>query len=285
MANDLAADSELFIHVDGPKVSASEEVRAKNAAVKALIRQKQWCGKVHFIEPAENRTMPVALVDTVTKLVRNFGKIIVLEDDLVISRGFLRYMNEALELYADREEVMTVEGYLYPVGEIATETFFLRFVSSWGWGTWARAWNRFNPSAESLLEQIPRHRRRAFNLGNSYDFFAMLNKCATGTWKYWDIRWYASVFVSGGLCLYPRKSMVRNIGHDSSGMHCAQDEMYLTQEIEEEVRVVVQDRVENRGVRNRVIMFLWSKRASSFTSAVFAKLQKVWRRGLNSTRA
>jgi hypothetical protein len=260
MANDLAAESELFIHADGPKKDAPGQILEKIAAVREVIRARPWCGRVHFIEPAENRTMPVALVETVTRIVNQFGKIIVLEDDLVVSKGFLKYMNDGLELYADRKEVFGVEGYLYPIRKRCPETFFLPFTATWGWGTWARAWSYFNPSAEALLSMISKGERYRFNLNNSYDIHGMLVKCTTGSWKYWDVRWYASVFVHKGMCLYPKKSLVRNIGHDNSGMHCLQDDGYLYQEIADGVQVAVQEIEENAGVRRSVIRFFWKKR-------------------------
>lgn len=273
--NPLAAESELFIHVDGPKPGAAASVRDKNLAVKRVIREQPWCGRVTYIEPEQNRTMPVAMVATVTELVNRYGRIIVLEDDLVVARGFLKYINEGLELYADRNEVWGVEGYLYPIKHIETDTLFLRFTSTWGWGTWARAWNGFIPSAETLLSQISPTEISQFNIGNSYDFHGMLVKCTTGSWKYWDVRWYASVFVNRGFCLYPRQSMVRNIGHDNSGMHCLADDIYQFQEILDEVRVTEQAVEENVLARKKVIRFLRQKRLLN----LLARIKRVlsWR--------
>ena len=271
-ANPLASASELFIHVDGPKPGAAPALVEKNAAVKRVIREQPWCGRVHFIEPEVNRTMPVAMVDNVTQLVNRFGRIIVLEDDLVLAPGFLQFMNEGLDLYADCPQVWGVEGYLYPIPPLATDTCFLGFTSTWGWATWARAWAGFNPSAEGLLAQIPPAERRRFNLGNSYDYHGLLVKCTTGSWKYWDVRWYASVFARQGLCLYPRQSMVRNIGHDNSGMHCLPDEDFQSQLILDAVRVTRQPIVEDRTARRRIIRYLWQKRGLDLIARIKRRL-------------
>ena len=174
---------------------------------------------------------------------------------------------------------MAVEGYLYPVRQCPTETCFLGFTSTWGWGTWARAWNQFNPSAEALLEIIPKSKKWEFNIGNSYDFYGMLMKCVTGSWKFWDVRWYASVYVKRGMCLYPKKSLVRNIGNDTSGMHCLADAIFQLQEIGEGAEVVKQIVREDKTVRRRVAWFLWCQRMKNFRRRIISRLAGLVARG------
>ena len=62
--------------------------------------------------------------------------------------------------------------------------------------------------------------RWEFDIRGSYHYYRMLKKQAEGKIDSWAIRWYASVFLNGGLCLHPAVSLVNNIGHDSTGEHC-----------------------------------------------------------------
>jgi hypothetical protein len=145
----------------------------------------------------------------------------VVEDDLYLSPYFLKYMNTALDTYEKYDEVMHIAGYMFPVRGKLPETFFYRATSCWGWGTWKRAWDKFEPDAPTLLAGFKNRKKRwEFNIQGSMKYYRMLILQAIGMSDSWAIRWYASVFLNNGLCLHPGKSLVNNIGHDDSGMHC-----------------------------------------------------------------
>lgn len=226
--NDLAEESELFIYCDGAKQNSSPEQLEQIRLVRKIVKEQQWCGKVNVYESETNNTHPVNLVKRVTEKVNEYGRIIVLEDDLVLGRGFLKYMNEALEMYENEDSVMYISGYLPPVmKKNLPETFFVQNFSNWGWATWKRAWAHFIPDARDIMAVIntPEQIKR-FNMDGGINHYKLLQKCVEGPWKYWDVRWFGSVVVRDGLILHPKKSLVRNIGHDRSGMHC-DDELVL----------------------------------------------------------
>ena len=136
MANDLAAASELFIYADGAKPNADADQLQRISDVRALIRREPWCGKVHIIESEINKGLADSIIAGVTEVVNQHGRAIVLEDDIVPTRGFLRYMNDALTLYEKDERVMLVSGYIYPYKHIpkTPTTYFMRVYACWGWG-------------------------------------------------------------------------------------------------------------------------------------------------------
>jgi|GEM_PF-484341 ubiquinone/menaquinone biosynthesis C-methylase UbiE len=238
MQCDLADQSDLYIYSDGPKHDASEDAIKNLNTVRAILHEKQWCKNVHIIEYETNKGLPNILPSTVTRLTEKFGKIIVLEDDLILSKGFLTFMNEGLDLYEHEERVMHISGFVYPSSVELPETFFLRLSSGWGWGTWHRAWKFFNPSPTVLLKElVSEEASLEFDYDGHYAYKQMLQNCAEGPWKYWDIRWYASVFIKQGLCLHPGKSLVRNIGHDNSGEHCGESRLLSEQPIASSIKV------------------------------------------------
>jgi hypothetical protein len=170
--------------------------------------------------------------------VRDSGRAIVLEDDLVLSPGFLDYMNAALDMYADDSKVMHVSGYMFPVQRRLPETFFFNSTSCWGWATWKRAWEHYEPRADVLLKEIERRgKEQEFNIEGTHNFMKQLRDNVSGALSTWAVRWYASTFLQRGLCLHPGRSLVRNAGHDGSGEHCAFDATYQHQAIAERVRV------------------------------------------------
>lgn len=219
-SNPLASHSTLFIFCDGAKgahdAAAVEEVRN-------LARNVTAFGRVHVREQTTNRGLAQSVIAGVSEVVSEFGAVIVLEDDLVVAPGFLTYMNHALEQYRDNSQVMQVSGYMFPVAQPQhlSETFFCRVPTSWGWGTWARAWKQLNLDSAWLLEHIHQlNQRETFNVNGAYSYFEHLRLQAEGKLDVWGVRWYASMFVVGGVCLYPRGSLVQNIGLDGSGVHC-----------------------------------------------------------------
>jgi hypothetical protein len=222
--NDLAGDSDLFIFSDAPKnPEAAEAVRE----VREYIKTISGFRSVSIIERDRNWGLANSIIDGVTKLCGELGRVIVLEDDLIVSPHFLDYMNRALERYAQEEKVMQISANMFPIkpAETLPETFFCRMTTSWGWATWDRAWRKFEPDAKRLARMIrARKLREEFDM--KYYYFQMLESQARGEIDSWAIRWYASVFLAGGLCLHPSASLVSNIGVDGSGTHCGNGNVY-----------------------------------------------------------
>jgi len=257
--NLLADESKLYIYADGPKENATEEQLRKINDVRKLIREKKWCREVEIIEREKNMGLANSVIAGVTEIVNRFGKIVVLEDDLVTSPGFLKYMNEALRIYENEVEVMHISGYMYPVKDRLPDTFFLITTSIWGWGTWKRAWKFFNDDAKKLLEDIyTSQRMEEFTFNNSISVDGMLHQKAIGLNESWDACWYANVFLFNGFCLHPYKSLVRNIGHDETGVHCKKSwlsNIYNKQEIADNIKVEPIEIIESKKAREAVRKF------------------------------
>src|SRR5215203_3622572 len=176
--NDFAAQSKLFIYCDGPKQNSSQEELEQMRLVRKIAKEQKWCGEVTIVESETNNTHPVNLVKRDTEIVSEFGCVIVLEYDLVLGKGFLKYMNEALELYKNDERVFYISGYLPPVlKKNLPETFFVQNFSNWGWGVWKRSWDLFMPDANDILPLIktPKQIRR-FNMDGSINHYVLLKK-------------------------------------------------------------------------------------------------------------
>lgn len=206
LANPEAARSRIFVFSDGPRGEAD---RANVVATRKAAREFA-AENVTFVEREQNLGLARSIIDGVSRLTREFGRAIVLEDDLTVSRTFLAYMNAALERYADDPAVWHVSGYMYPVElDAGADAVFLPFISSTGWGTWERAWSNFDPAARGYdALRADRVLRRRFDLDGSWRFFRMLERQRAGVVDSWAIRWYLSLFMSGALALYPTRSLV-----------------------------------------------------------------------------
>lgn len=215
--NELAEKSELIIFSDGPK---SEKDAEKIKEVREYFKTIDGFKKVTIIERDKNWGLANNIIDGVTRIVNEYGKIIVLEDDIVTSPYFLRFMNEALEMYKDEERVMHISGYMFPIRKDGLDdAFFLKPTSCWGWATWKRAWKYFEKNPKKQIRLLNKEQIKDFNLDNSYDYWKQLVLNYKGKLNTWAIFWYLSCYLKGGLSLHPLDSLTVNIGQDGTGIH------------------------------------------------------------------
>jgi hypothetical protein len=224
-ANPLAIESDLIIYADGSK---KPEHASGVMDTRAVVRAVSGFKSVSLVERDENFGLARSIIAGVTEACRSHGRAIVLEDDLVVVPEFLSYMNGALDRYATEEKVMQISGYVFPIShpEELPDSFFSRLPTSWGWSTWRRAWNFFEPDASTLLKRLKSSDLLSFDIGGQYAYSQMLKDQSLGLLDVWGVRWYASMFLQEGLCLYPSRSLVSNIGMDGSGEHCGPSRAY-----------------------------------------------------------
>ena len=208
----------LFVYADGPRHEAD---RPLVAAVREALARRLPASATVIARPA-NVGLAANIIDGVSTLCQTHGRVIVIEDDLLLDPRFLHFMNEALERYADMAHVYQISGYMFDVPALAgqREAVFLPHSSTWGWATWQRAWQHFDPLAtgwQTLTRDATMRRR--FNLDNAYDYASMLESHMRGHINSWGVRWYWTVFKAGALVVFPPFSLVDNTGFDGSGTH------------------------------------------------------------------
>lgn len=216
LSNEEARDSDLFIFSDGPKI---EEKREAVEECRKYIHTVSGFKSITIVEREKNWGLANSLIAGITEVINKYERVIVVEDDLIVSPYFLRYMNEALEKYKNKERVASISAFLNPVDGDIPETFFLRYFACWGWATWKRAWDLMNLDARDLLRQL-RWKKNDFNIGGAGSFYEMLYCQKVGLVDSWAVRFYASCFLKDKLHLFPGRTMVIQTGMDGSGSHC-----------------------------------------------------------------
>jgi hypothetical protein len=221
--NTFAEQSEIFIFCDGEKKNAEKNELLKIQKVRNIVKKQKWALKTTIIENQENQGLAKSIIYGVTYVLNKFDRVIVLEDDIVPEKGFLKYMNQALEMYENDSKVGCIHAWNYPMNTFNKKqtTFFLKGADCWGWATWKRAWNHFNPNGTILYEEIiKRNLQFNFNRNGTIDFTGMLMDQINNKNDSWAIRWHASLFIKDMYCLHPVKPIVTNFGLDGSGIHC-----------------------------------------------------------------
>ena len=224
--NALAADSTLYIYADGAKDTTQQTAVDE---VRSYLRTISGFKTVNLIERKENWGLARNIIDGVTTQVNHYGKVIVLEDDLVVAPYFLQFMNDALETYKDEPKVGHIQACDFTQDPSLPDTFLIKWTGSWGWATWERAWKHFNPDGKALLEELEQRKLTyTFDFNGKYGFTRMLRRQIEGKNNSWAIRWNASLFLKDILSLNVGRSLVQNEGFDGSGTNCGGGGLYAS---------------------------------------------------------
>ena len=224
-----AERSNLYIYSD----AARDELSLKKVEeVRAYIKNFKDFKKIEIIERPENFGLAQSITSGVTEIINDYGKVIVLEDDIVTSPYFLNFMNKALDYYAEHKNVWHVSGWNYPIhDEVQQDYFFMHVMNCWGWGTWKDRWKNFNLDKKDDIYSWDKVKIKEFDLDNSGIFWNQVIANKNKKINTWAVFWYATIFASEGLCLNPSQSFVKNIGFDGSGTNCGEENNQLNIEL------------------------------------------------------
>ena len=272
LKNELAAESELFIYSDAAKDETSQ---ATVKEVRAFIRSIQGFKKITITERTENWGLARSIIDGVTTLINRYGRVIVLEDDLVVAPHFLQFMNDALETYRDEERVGHIQACDFTHDPSLPDTFLIKWTGSWGWGTWDRAWKHFNADGKALLTELEsRKLTYTFDFNGKYGYTRMLRRQIEGKNNSWAIRWNASLFLKDILSLNVGKSLVQNEGFDGSGTNCGGGGLYASELYMERLPVKkISPIEENIQARNAYVRYY--ARTNSFMAKAIRRIKRT----------
>lgn len=225
--------------------------------------------------------MANSLIAGITDVINKYGRVIVVEDDLILSPYFLKFMNDGLEKYKDDDRVGTITGFVPPIEEKLPETFFLTYFQCWGWATWKRAWDLLETDARPLLKGL-RFKRKKFDVGGGVCNYGNLYCQKVGLVDSWYLRYYASLFLKGKLSLYPGRSVATNEGLDGSGTHCGAElkRSFEAHNSQTPIKVNDVEVIENLQVFRIFKKYFLSKQSGSFIKAAYYQFKSFVRRFL-----
>lgn len=259
--NELSTLSELYIFSDSWK---SQLDKNSVLAVREYIKTIKGFKKIQIIYRKKNLGLSKNIIIGISYILKKNNSIIVIEDDLKLGKFFLKFINEGLKIYKNEKNVASIHGYFYPIEKNfrLINTFFIKGADCWGWGTWRRAWKKFNTNSKKLLNVIKSNKSEyEFNFNNSYNYSKMLEDHISKKNDSWAIRWYASAFINQMYTLYPKHTLVQNIGVDR-GINSKYDLLnFKEQEIyQKKIKIKKQTVKESRLARKSVESFFKKKK-------------------------
>lgn len=222
--NEGAKESILFCFIDGPK--NDEDIKKQKLISETLSDYKKDFRDVVVTKRKNNLGLAKNIVESVTEVVTEYGRVIVLEDDILTSTAFLKFMNDALAFYEKEDRVWHISAHSEANCEQRPDEVFLwRVMDCWGWATWNNKWEHFHKDAHLLLKEFDDHMIKEFDLDGTGAFWNQVLDNLQGRIDTWAIFWYATIFQNGGLCVNPYFSYSANIGFDGTGINCGIDDI------------------------------------------------------------
>lgn len=222
LQNKEAADSELYVFVDGPRKNKEGEAE-KVGLVQDYVKSITGFKAVHYTFSPINKGLANSVIGGVTQTFKSYDKVIVVEDDLYVSRSFLRFMNEMLDKYEKDERIMQVSGYgckLTRIGDYPYDAYINERARSWSWGTWKDRWSTVDWEVSDFKElSASKKLQRKFNKRGS-DLYGMLKGYMEHKNNSWYIRFNYSMYKQKRYSIMPVKSLVRNDGFGDDASNC-----------------------------------------------------------------
>lgn len=223
--NDLSEESDLFIFIDGPKENSSAEQCNNINEVIKISQSNKWCKTINVQISDFNLGCRNSIIGGITEVLKEHEAVIVLEDDIITSPHFLRYMNQCLAFYKDYKSVFSVSAMTLPESKMKLPKDYpydvyvsLRQLNS-GWGTWRDRWESINwdldfvPDFKNNINAVKAYTRAGD------DLIGMLQEQVEGKIDAWDVQFTYNQFRNHAVSILPRYSYTDNIGGDGSGTH------------------------------------------------------------------
>ena len=216
--------TEVIVFSDGNK---NEKDLDDVTDVRICLEKWKDSGKFknfEIVKREKNYGLAKSVISGVTEAFSEYERIIVVEDDLILAKDFLRYMSDGLKYYKDRKNYGSISAYTYDLKGLKKykkDIYVLRKGDCWGWATWKDRWQNVDWELKDFETYLAdKSRRKDFSyleVGLEDQLIAQVE----GRLDAWAARWIFHLFNNELVTVYPRVCRAVNIGLDGSGVNCS----------------------------------------------------------------
>lgn len=215
--NFLSERSKIIIHCDGYKNKEKKNVKEVRKIAKSITGFKSK--KVIFSK--KNLGLKKSIIKNVSKYLKIYKKLIILEDDIITSKFFLRYMNQSLIYFKDKKKIWHITGHSHFIINNGNDIFFSSYMNCWGWATWQDRWKHLDLDVKKAYISLKTNKsvKNKFDINNLSKFSNQIFDNYNKKINTWAIFWYWTIFKNKKLCIHPFRTLTKNIGQDGTGVH------------------------------------------------------------------
>jgi hypothetical protein len=287
-SNQLAKDTHLFIAIDAPY----QEMDVKsNAKVISIAKEIKGFGEKTLLIRDNNFGFHNNYHSAINEILNVYEKFIFFEDDNIFTADFLEFINKGLEAYKERDDILSICGYNYPVKMpygYDKDVYLWKGMSAWGFGTWKNKWNLIEWEEKKAVDNVRKFLKNptdAFKLSKIANHYlpALLNMDFQEK-LHGDGYICMNQYLNDMYSVFPIETKVKNIGHDGSGLNCKvrNDDVFANQKLPDKPSKVEfpEDLKENKGINETLAKFFKKSVPKNVAFSILLGLHNV---GLKST--
>lgn len=267
---------DLFIFVDIPNVEDTKNIEYNKEVQHFVYEYKNGNPKfksVQIVIAKEHKGLANSIISGVTKIINEYGAVIVLEDDLIVSSDFLDYMQRGLSFYKNDNRIWSIAGYSKYMPYLKTykyDVFLALRAESWGWGTWKDRWDKVDWEVKTYKKFAKNPIQKfLFNLGGNELSIMLRNQMKTENYNSWAIRWCYQQFLERKYTIFPKESRVVHCGDDNKSTHNAPTTAKLKDKYDK-------SNFENISVDYRILNGYRKVNSISIYRKIYRKIKKIF---------
>jgi hypothetical protein len=260
----VIAPVQIFLASDGPREGNSLE--AEQVAQARLLAEQtiDWPCEITKRYSDSNQGCKYGPANAITWFFSHVEEGIILEDDCLPHPSFFGYCENLLERYSDDQRIWHISGNNFLGDESPSDYsyFFSKFTFIWGWASWRRCWNQYDPEMQSwplmknghLLKEVFASEEEWNYWSKRWDEVSIDHSVTA-----WAYQWMYACILNGGLAILPKSNLVENIGFGEGGVHTLNQDSPManipTQDIGQEIKhpsYILQDRQADHKLFSRV---------------------------------